>query len=101
MVGSQSREYGLAQVTVDRAEASLFAGLASPLDVWMSHGDRIEALPEGFVPLAHSENSPIAAMADQARRLYGLQFHPEVAHTPRGLQIIRNFVVDICGCTPD
>jgi GMP synthase (glutamine-hydrolysing) len=101
VVGSQSREYGLAQVTVDHAEAPLFAGLASPLDVWMSHGDRIEALPEGFVPLAHSENSPIAAMADQARRLYGLQFHPEVAHTPRGLQIVRNFVVDICGCTPD
>jgi len=67
----------------------------------MSHGDRIEVLPPGFRVLAHSANSPIAAMADDERRLYGLQFHPEVMHTQRGSDILRNFCVGICGCRAD
>jgi len=67
----------------------------------MSHGDRIEELPDGVQVLAHSRNSPIAAIADRARRYYGLQFHPEVVHTPRGLDILRNFVLTVCGCQPN
>lgn len=95
---SAEREYGPAKVYLDQPDCPLFAGLSSPLDVWMSHGDRITALPPGFVSLAHSDNSPIAAMADASRKLYGLQFHPEVVHTPRGLDILRNFCLRICGC---
>jgi GMP synthase (glutamine-hydrolysing) len=98
---SQSREYGPAQVFVDNGSSPLFEGLPAPLDVWMSHGDRLEALPPGFAPLAHSDNSPTAAMADEQRRFYGLQFHPEVAHTRRGMDILRNFCLRICGCHGD
>jgi len=98
---SSSREYGSASVTVDRPEDPLFRDLPRVLEVWMSHGDRIEALPPGFAVLAHSEHSPIAAMVDISRRLYGLQFHPEVMHTPRGREIVRHFCVDVCGRAPD
>ena len=97
----RAREYGLAQVVLDRPESPLFDGLTSPLDVWMSHGDRIESLPPRFAVLAHSENSPIAAMADENRRMYGLQFHPEVVHTPQGREILANFCLRICGCRAD
>jgi GMP synthase (glutamine-hydrolysing) len=100
VAASGAREYGPAQITVD-APSALFAGLPPTLDVWMSHGDRLDALPLEFTVLARSANSPIAAMADETRRVYGLQFHPEVAHTPRGLEILRNFCVGICGCRAD
>jgi GMP synthase (glutamine-hydrolysing) len=94
---SQSREYGAAEITQTQ-ESLLFAGLPDTLDVWMSHGDRIEQAPNGFIGLAASENSPYAAMGDEARRLYGVQFHPEVVHTPQGTQILRNFLFNVCGC---
>ena len=68
--------------------------------VWMSHGDRIERMPPGFISLGHSESSPIAAMGDLNRRYFGVQFHPEVRHTPNGAQILRRFVVEICGANP-
>jgi GMP synthase (glutamine-hydrolysing) len=68
------------------------------LDVWMSHGDRVTRMPEGFRKIGSSDNAPIAAMADEARRFYGLQFHPEVTHTHQGLRILKRFVVEICGC---
>ncbi|MBC7234255.1 MAG: glutamine-hydrolyzing GMP synthase [Chloroflexi bacterium] len=98
VAAARSREYGAAQITLDRPESPLFKGLSLTLDVWMSHGDRIEALPPGFIVLAHSEGSPIAAMANESRRWYGLQFHPEVVHTPQGREILRHFCLDICGC---
>jgi GMP synthase (glutamine-hydrolysing) len=69
--------------------------------VWMSHGDRIESAPAGFIPLAQSNNSPVAAMGDPARGYYGLQFHPEVRHTPNGKEILSRFVHGVCGCQAD
>jgi len=100
---AQSREYGLASIEL-MVDSPLWAGLESSahssLDVWMSHGDRVESLPSGFAALARSANSPYAAIGDERRKLYGLQFHPEVKHTPRGADILRAFVIDICGCQP-
>ncbi|MBX6341607.1 MAG: glutamine-hydrolyzing GMP synthase, partial [Thermomicrobiaceae bacterium] len=92
---ASAREFGPATIEVVRPDA-IFADLPATIDVWMSHGDRIEALPEGFVPLARSANSPYAAMGRD--RLVGLQFHPEVAHTPLGGAMLRNFLYDVCGC---
>ncbi len=92
------REYGSAEVERLTDDPLLPAGRQQ---VWMSHGDRIERVPEGFVPLARSANSPIAAMVDSRHRRYGLQFHPEVRHTPGGAAILRAFVVDVCGIRPE
>jgi GMP synthase (glutamine-hydrolysing) len=97
---STHREYGPAEVEI-HSDAPLWNSLPGSLDVWMSHGDRIEAPPPGFVPLAHTANSPVAAMGNVERHLYGIQFHPEVSHTPRGSALLANFVFNVCGCTPD
>ncbi len=94
---SARREYGLASVVVDQGEG-LFAGLPQEMPVWMSHGDVIEQLPDGFRPLAHTVNSPVAAMAGPGGRV-GIQFHPEVAHTPQGMELLRNFLYRTCGCS--
>ena len=91
---SARREYGYAEIELKR-ESDLFAGLASPVKVWMNHGDHVSALPPGFVVTAASD-AAIGALEDQDRHLYGLQFHPEVAHTPLGKDIIRNFLVNVC-----
>jgi len=91
------REYGHAELYIDAPDSPLFAGIPSPTRVWMSHGDRIEQLPAGFRILAHTANAPIAAMGDDERRLYGLQFHPEVHHTIEGRAIFHNFLFRICG----
>ena len=99
VVPGTRREYGPAAVDIVAPDAPLFAGLPSPLDVWMSHGDRVEALPPGFEALARSENGVLAAMGDPVRRLYGVQFHPEVQHTPKGREILRHFLFDLCGCS--
>jgi GMP synthase (glutamine-hydrolysing) len=92
------REYGHAFVQVSKSRR-LFDKLGKRFSVWMSHGDRVEELPPGFEALASSPSSPVAAMCDPTRRLYGLQFHPEVAHTPRGMDILRNFLRKIGGCS--
>jgi len=91
------REYGPATITV-AGESALFAGTPHTQTVWMSHGDHIEALPPGFRLLAHSANTSFAAMGDDARGWYGIQFHPEVVHSAFGRELLRNFVHDICGC---
>ncbi|HET9395858.1 MAG TPA: glutamine-hydrolyzing GMP synthase, partial [Nitrospiraceae bacterium] len=100
---SKRREYGRADLTIDDA-SDLFAGIGKDRStvVWMSHGDRIERMPPGFRSIAHTDNSPVAAMkrVDGKRRIYCLQFHPEVAHTPEGTQLLRNFVYQICGSKP-
>jgi len=98
VVPAGEREYGLAQLKTLASNPLIPTG-SHP--VWMSHGDRIESLPEDFIPLAESYNSPFAAMGDSQRALYGVQFHPEVHHTPIGLEILRRFVIDICGALPD
>ncbi|MBI2872895.1 MAG: glutamine-hydrolyzing GMP synthase [Chloroflexi bacterium] len=91
------REYGHAELHQDAAGSPLFAGLPTSLPVWMSHGDRIERLPPGFRSLAYTDNSPVAVMAND-QGIIGLQFHPEVAHTPAGKAILANFLFHICGC---
>jgi GMP synthase (glutamine-hydrolysing) len=94
---AQAREYGQALIE-PTAPGLLLDGLEPPIGVWMSHGDRIEQPPPGFVTLAASHNSPYAAMGDVTRHYYGVQFHPEVAHTPLGGRILHNFLFKICGC---
>ncbi len=84
----------------DDVGAQLLHDLPEAMPVWMSHGDRVSELPPGFRPLASSETIPIAAMANDAG-IYGIQFHPEVVHTPDGAQLLRNFVIDVCGCRGD
>jgi len=98
---SPRKEFGRTRLFVDEAERSgaLFHGLERRLLCWMSHGDSVLQLPPGFETLAHSDHSPHAAVADRARRLYGLQFHPEVSHTPWGRDVLRNFLYGVCGCS--
>ncbi len=115
------REYGRSELIIDDA-SDLFQGIGKKIQspkskvqsfkklvtrhsstvtiVWMSHGDRIEHCPTSFKPVAHTTNSPVAAMANKDRRFYALQFHPEVVHTPEGLKIFKNFLFKICGCKP-
>ncbi len=108
VASSAHREFGYARVRVDSASALLDdieddlddAGRGL-LDVWMSHGDRVERLPEGFVPIASTDSAPLAGMADEGRRFYGLQFHPEVTHTRQGTRILERFLHEICGCGSD
>jgi GMP synthase (glutamine-hydrolysing) len=94
------REYGPAQIDIDVPLELLSEVETQDVRVWMSHGDRILKMPEGFTILAHSDNSPVAAMGNPERRLYGVQFHPEVAHTPCGRAILDNFLFRICRCRP-
>lgn len=96
---SQRREYGRADLMLDD-DSSLMLGIGKRTLVWMSHGDKIERMPEGFSVLAHTANAPLAAMSDVNRNLFALQFHPEVAHTEEGGRMLRNFVFQICGCRP-
>src|SRR5437764_2505101 len=94
------REYGAGMLHI-RNGSELFEGLGNQLDVWNSHGDEVTALPKGFVAVGTTEGCDFAAVEDRQRKLYGLQFHPEVAHTPRGREILRNFVYHICHCAMD
>jgi len=97
---AQAREFGLANVQLDAALPFL-EGLPSPLTVWMSHGDKVTRLPEGFRSLGHTDNAPLVVMGDPARGLFAVQFHPEVAHTQEGSRLLGNFVKNVCGCRGD
>ena len=96
VVSFERKEFGPATVSVT-PDDRLFAGLDPEQSVWMSHGDSIKRLPDGFGSTARTDSTPYAAVADPARRMYGIQFHPEVVHTPKGREILRNFVVGIAG----
>ncbi|HMK44164.1 MAG TPA: glutamine-hydrolyzing GMP synthase [Dissulfurispiraceae bacterium] len=93
------REYGKAMLHVDD-DSNLLRGISQKTKVWMSHGDRIDRMPDGFQIVGHTDNSPIAAMANRERSCFALQFHPEVVHTDEGVRILQNFVFEICGCKP-
>lgn len=97
---SERREYGKAKLTIDQ-ENELFRGIGrrgTQMVVWMSHGDQVKTMPPQFQAMAHSRNTPFAVIGDPRRKIYGLQFHPEVVHTPRGMDLIRNFLFLICLC---
>ena len=105
---SSHREFGAAQVRptndsrlLDGLEDNRDAQGRRVLDVWMSHGDRVVAVPPGFKVIGASDNAPLAAMADESRRYYGVQFHPEVTHSLQGGEILRRFVREIAGCAAD
>jgi GMP synthase (glutamine-hydrolysing) len=94
-------EYGLATLELEEADDPLFAGLAGRQQIWMSHRDVVAAPPAGFTVVGHTDTCAVAAIAAAERKLYGLQFHPEVAHTLRGREYLRNFVLGVCGCVED
>jgi GMP synthase (glutamine-hydrolysing) len=96
---SERREFGPGLLHL--SDSALFTGLGATTDIWNSHGDKLTKLPRGFKAIAHTDNSPYAAIEHRGRRQFGLQFHPEVVHTPRGKEILQNFVYTICGCHMD
>ena len=95
-----AREYGPARLAVRKSEG-LLVGLGGELDVWMSHGDTVQELPEGFEVLGTTETCQAAVIGNADRRIYGVQFHPEVVHTPRGREILRNFLFEVADCKGD
>uniref|UniRef100_UPI0035E45492 glutamine-hydrolyzing GMP synthase n=2 Tax=Pelorhabdus rhamnosifermentans TaxID=2772457 RepID=UPI0035E45492 len=94
---ADSREYGSADLCVDKP-SYLFKGIAARTSVWMSHGDFISQPPQGFTIDAHTHNTPVAAMGNSTKQIFGVQFHPEVVHTPEGMNMLKNFLFDICHC---
>ena len=97
--GGHVREYGPAELNHDQ-NTDIFRGIGTGLQAWMSHGDRIVNVPDGYGKIASTESLPIAAMADVTRKRYGVQFHPEVNHTEFGEKLLRNFIFGICGIAP-
>ncbi|HLP15174.1 MAG TPA: glutamine-hydrolyzing GMP synthase [Bacteroidota bacterium] len=91
------REYGRAALSID-VPAAIFRDVPQATTVWMSHGDSLTKLPDGFEGIAHSDNAPICAVRNESRKIYGVQFHPEVVHTVHGKTILKNFLYDVCGC---
>ena len=97
---SPSREFGYARLKVTEGSSPLFRGLPAEMDVWMSHGDHVTAVPDGFAVTAETDDA-LNAMEDLSRGIFGVQFHPEVVHTPLGAQVLRNFLFNVCGCRGD
>ena len=100
VAASPNREFGYARLKVLDVTSRLFQGLPEELDVWMSHGDHVTEVPPGFHVTALTDDA-LNAMEDQSRGIYGVQFHPEVAHTPLGAQVLRNFLFSVCKCRGD
>ncbi|WP_457634650.1 glutamine-hydrolyzing GMP synthase [Persephonella sp.] len=100
VVKAERHEYGRAELEILDHE-DLFYGLPNEIHVWMSHGDRVTKLPEGFEPIARTYNAPFAAIRNREKKIWGVQFHPEVSHTYLGKEILKNFAVRICGCSQD
>ena len=100
VVASPNREFGYARLKVLDVTSRLFQGLPAEMDVWMSHGDHVTEIPEGFHVTALTDDA-LNAMENESRGIYGVQFHPEVAHTPLGAQVLRNFLFSVCGCRGD
>ena len=100
VIKADRHEYGKAELEVLNDD-DLFYGLPKKIDVWMSHGDKVVELPEGFEPIARTENSPFASIRNKEKKIWGVQFHPEVSHTPNGKEILKNFAVRIAGCNQD
>lgn len=100
VVQAEEKEYGPAQIAISE-ESSIFAGVPSGSGVWMSHGDKVVTLPDGFKAIAKTDNAPFAAIQHEEHKWFGLQFHPEVTHTPLGSRIFHNFLFSICACTGD
>jgi len=96
---TRKREYGKTELIIDEHNP-LFTDLNPNLICWMSHGDKVTKLPPGFVSYAHTLHSKIASMGDSDRKFYGVQFHPEVVHTPWGIEVLNRFIYDICNCKP-
>ena len=96
---SSSREFGQSELFVD-SNKDLFSNVPTNLTCWMSHSDGIVKIPPGFTGIAHTLNAPIAAVANRSKKIFGVQFHPEVVHTQRGSQVLANFAYQICGCFP-
>ncbi len=99
VVAADHHEYGKAKLTFTQNSSHIFDDMTNDEIVWMSHGDRVDALPEGFEVIGSSENSPYAAISHQAKRIYAFQFHPEVHHTIEGTKLLKNFAKHICGCS--
>ncbi|MCL5035159.1 MAG: glutamine-hydrolyzing GMP synthase [Bacteroidetes bacterium] len=97
---STHQEFGKALLIVDDS-SDLLAGVGDVTKVWMSHADKVTILPPGFKPIAHTDNSPVAALSSKQKKIFGVQFHPEVVHTAKGKEILANFVFKVCGCTGD
>ena len=98
VIRAGAREYGRVELRIVSPGDELFRGLESPMQCWMSHGDMVASPPPGFKVTASTDFAPVAAMSCPEKRLYGVQFHPEVRHTPRGQEILRNFLFRVCGC---
>lgn len=98
---ADNREYGKTLLQVLDADSPLFKGLPETLQVWMSHGDFVAAPPPGFKSIARTENTPVAALGNDEKKLYGVQFHPEVVHTPQGQRMLEFFLLDVCQCHAD
>ena len=95
------REFGRAHLLIENGASPLLADVSSGSTVWMSHGDHLTRLPDGYEVIARTDNAPIAAVRDRGRPHYGVQFHPEVVHTEAGRQVLKNFALDVCGCSGD
>lgn len=100
VVPCDHREYGHANLSVQIPNNPLFTDVPDEISVWMSHGDQLRKAPEGFEVIAKTPTAPLAAIQNTARSFFGLQFHPEVTHTPQGKQLLKNFVINICKCAP-